>query len=73
MQSVPITTDVSLNLNQGDVYNVCQWLATAAEKYLVSSKYRPIRMLVSVSFINCQKMAVQDGRYSALDEKDNTE
>jgi hypothetical protein len=36
MQSVPITTDVSLNLNQGDVYNVCQWLATAAEKYIVS-------------------------------------
>ena len=36
-------------------------------------KYRPIRMLVSVSFINCQKMAVQDGRHSALDKKDNTE
>jgi len=34
MQSVPITTDVvSLNLDQGEVYNilcdiVCQWLAT---------------------------------------------
>jgi hypothetical protein len=44
MQSLPITTDVSSNLDQGEVYNIMWWsLSVTCDRSVVSSAIKTDR------------------------------